>query len=160
MLKIGGLSLAAALAVGCTALPGATSSDLAGISYETGPCFGACPVYRLSVRPSGQATFEGRRDTAVAGTRNFTVTPAQFDALAAHLAPLRPSSGSIRYSGEVCEMMATDLPSAEVVWEPRSGTPQSLYFYHGCDMEKNAAIADRLRAVPEVIGIGELVGRR
>ena len=145
---------------GCTALPGAAGSDLAGISYETGPCFGACPDYRLSVRADGQGTFEGRRDTAVTGTRSFTVTTAQFQALAAHLAPLRPASGSVRYSGEACAMMATDLPSAEVVWEPRSGPAQSLYFYYGCDMEKNEAIAERMRRVPDLLPVGAFIGPR
>ncbi len=41
-------------------------------------------------------------------------------------------------------MMATDLPSAAVTWRGRRGE-QSLYFYYGCDMQRNRAIADRLR---------------
>jgi hypothetical protein len=154
------LALLAALA-GC-ATTGAGSPETgpesgpASISYETGPCFGACPIYRVTVSADGSGVFEGRRWTTAEGRRSFRVTPAQYARLVAHLEPLRPASGSTRYSGEACETMATDLPSAEVTWEGPGGT-QQLYFYHGCDMEKNRPIAERLNAVPDLLPIGEFI---
>ena len=150
------LALVAALA-GC-ATTGALDAEggPASISYETGPCFGACPIYRVTVNADGTGVFEGRRWTAVEGSRSFRVTAQQYRRLVAHLEPLRPASGSVRYSGEACEMMATDLPSADVTWEGPAGT-QQLYFYHGCDMEKNRAIAERLNAVPDLLPIGEFI---
>ena len=93
-------------------MPPAASAQ--SISYETGPCFGACPVFRVTVNSDGSGTFEGRRFTAVTGERGFRVTPAQYRAFADQLAPLRPASGTMRYAGEACEMTATDMPSAEV----------------------------------------------
>ena len=57
------------------------------ITYETGPCFGACPVYSVTVRPDGTGVFDGKRFTAVSGVRAFTLTKAQYDAFAARLAP-------------------------------------------------------------------------
>ena len=145
--------LAAALA-GCATTAGAGAGET--ISYETGPCFGACPVYRITVNRDGEGLFEGRRFTAVAGERRFSVTPAQFRAFVAHLAPLRPAGGERRYAGDACESMATDLPSAEVVW--RGADVQTLYFYYGCDMERNRAIAERLSAAPDLLPIAEFVG--
>jgi len=65
------------------------------IAYETGPCFGACPVLRVSVRPDGSGIFEGRQHTV----------------------------------------------------------------YHGCDMEKNRAIAERLRRAPTLLPISGMIGR-
>ena len=140
----------------CATVP--PSAPVESISFETGPCFGACPVYRVTVNSDGSGSFDGRRFTAVGGERAFRVTPAQFRAFAAQLAPLRPASGERRYSGEACEMMATDMPSTDVTW--RSGaSEQHLYFYHGCDMEENRAIAERLNAAPALLPIGDLVRR-
>jgi hypothetical protein len=136
--------------------PVAIESD--SIAYETGPCFGACPMYRVSVSPDGSGTFEGRRFTAVTGTRTFRVTPAQYRAFAAHLAPLRPAEGAVRLSGEACASQATDLPSAEVTWFSQIGNSQSFYLDFGCDMDRNRAAADRLRTAPGLLPIGALIG--
>lgn len=138
----------------CATAPAATPVET--IVFETGPCFGACPVYRLTVSSGGDGIFEGRRFTAVTGTRAFRATPAQYRAFARQLAPLRPAQGSVRYSGDACRSMATDLPSAEVTWRSSRGT-QNLYFYYGCDMERNRAIADRLRAAPDLLPIGDFI---
>ena len=129
------------------------------ISYETGPCFGACPVYRVTVSPDGTGTFEGKRFTAVTGERSFRLTPEQYRAFAAQLAPLRPAEGSVRMSGEACRQMATDLPSAEVTWFSQIGNSQSFYFYYGCDMERNRAIAERLTEAPRLLPIQAMIGR-
>jgi len=149
-----------AAAAGCTTVPErpiAIESD--SISFETGPCFGACPVFRVSVSPDGSGTFEGRQHTAVTGERAFRITPEQYRAFAAHLAPLRPAEGSVRMSGEACRQMATDLPSAEVTWFSQIGNSQNYYFYFGCDMDRNAAIAERLRSAPALLPISGMIGR-
>ena len=156
-----GLFAAAMLLAGCVTAPATETGDAlpATISLETGPCFGACPVYRVSVSADGIGRFEGRRFTAVTGTREFRITADQYRAFARHLAPLRPAGAERRYSGEACEMMATDLPSTEIRWQSQRG-PQILYFYHGCDMERNRAIAERLEAAPALLPIETLIGGR
>lgn len=154
-------ALAAALALpACETLPDpALGRSIQSLVFETGPCFGACPVYRVTVDADGSGIFEGRRFTAVTGERRFRVTPGQFRALARHLGPLRPFEGIVRYSGESCASMATDMPSAEVTWRTLGEAEQQLYFYYGCDMEANRAIAERLNAVPGLLPIGDLIGR-
>jgi len=134
----------------------APATPLETIIFETGPCFGACPVYRLTVNSDGRGTFEGRRFTAATGTRAFRATPAQYRAFARQLQPLRPATGSIRYSGEACRNVATDLPSADVTWRSRRGT-RNLYFYYGCDMQRNRAIGERLNAAPGLLPIGDFI---
>lgn len=156
---------ASLLLAGCATMPAQTGGEgpiaveSDAIAYETGPCFGACPVFRVTVRPDGTGIFEGRQHTAVTGERAFTVSPEHYRALAAHLEPLRPETGSVRLSGEACRQVATDLPSAEVTWYSQIGSSQSLHFYYGCDMEKNKAIARRLRTAPSLLPIGEWIGR-
>src|SRR3546814_11246735 len=39
---------------GCVAGGTATPADRATITYATQPCFGACPVYTVTVSPDGQ----------------------------------------------------------------------------------------------------------
>jgi hypothetical protein len=150
------LALPLALAACATVTDPGLGQPVESLSYETGPCFGACPVYRVTVSRDGTGLFEGRRFTAVTGPRSFRLSPSQFEAFARQLAPLRPSRGEVRYAGESCAMTATDLPSAEVTW--RSGSEeQRLYFYYGCDMERNQAIAERLSAAPALLPIGDFL---
>ncbi|WP_129791174.1 DUF6438 domain-containing protein [Sphingosinicella sp. CPCC 101087] len=138
--------------------PDGLAGTVRSISYETGPCFGACPVYRLTVSADGEGRFVGSRFTAASGEQAFPVTGEQFAAFARQLAPLRPTESERRYSGEACEMTATDMPSTQVVWTDRDGSRRTLYFYHGCDMERNRPIAERLKAAPALLPIGELIG--
>jgi hypothetical protein len=138
----------------------ATAPDVGGglrsITYETGGCFGACPVFRLEVNADGAGLFEGRRFTAATGERRFTVTPAQFGAFAARLAPDRLAEGERRYVGESCRQMATDQDSVQIAWS--GAAEQRLYVYYGCDMARNRAMYDRLRAAPRVLPIGDFIG--
>jgi hypothetical protein len=126
------------------------------VSYETGPCFGACPVYRVTVRTDGTGVFEGRRFTSVEGERRFTVTPAQYNAFVAQLAPVRPARGDVRYDPSTCGSFATDLPTVQVAWSEGADS-QSLYYNHGCDMEKNRALSERLRDAPKLLPIADFI---
>jgi hypothetical protein len=54
--------------------------------------------------------------------------------------------------------MATDLPSAEINWTSQIGNSQNYYFYFGCDMETNRAIAERIRGAPALLPIQEMIG--
>jgi len=142
------------------ALPASASAQPAtpvqSIIFETGPCFGTCPVYRFHVNSDGSGVFEGIRFTAFTGRRPFRATPRQYQAFARQLEPVRPARGAVRYAGEACRSTATDLPSAEVTWRSRRGT-QNLYFYYGCDMQRNRALAQRLRAAPDLLPIGDFI---
>jgi hypothetical protein len=145
------LAAAMALPVASAAQP-RPGTPVETIIFETGPCFGTCPVYRVVVNSNGTGSFEGRHHTTVIGTRPFRLRAGQYQAFARHLAPLRPARGTIRYAGDRCRIAATDLPSAEVTWRSRRGT-QGLYFYYGCDMQRNRAIAARLSAAPGLLPI-------
>ena len=158
-MRASAIGLFASLAlVGCATTAGASGEQVESISYETGPCFGACPVYTVTVNRDGSGLFEGRRFTALTGERRFSVTPAEYQAFVRQLDPLRPASGERLYSGEACEMTATDLPSTDVRWRMRTGAEPHLHFYHGCDMDRNRPIAERLRAAADLLPIGDFIG--
>lgn len=159
MKNITGIAIAALAVSGCATTPGASVAT-ESIVYETGPCFGACPVYRVTVGSDGRGLFEGMRFTPTTGESRFTISPEQYRAFARHLAPLRPAQGDRSYAGEACERTATDLPSADVTWRTSGGEAQHLHFYFGCDMERNRAIAERLRTAPDLLPIEALISRR
>ena len=149
----------ALLTAGCMTLPeGPIAIGSDAISYEAGPCFGTCPMYKFTVRPDGTGLFQGRNFTAVRGERTFRVTPAQYRTFETHLATLRPSQGDVRLSGSACQPYLTDQASAHVTWFSQIGNSQSFYLDFGCDMDRNRATAERLRAAPALLPIGDLIG--
>lgn len=133
------------------------------IEYQTGPCFGSCPVYRFQVSPDGMGSFTGIRFTAVTGQRSFRVTPEQAARLAQSLAPYRPPTARTRrfaHGEPGCERAATDMPSAEVRWRGRRSTT-TLYFDFGCDRDANHAMAAAIGNAPDLIpALGPLIGAR
>jgi hypothetical protein len=168
--KAGLMAAGLALGLGGCMQPGGGASPQAGapvaieadsITYETSPCFGACPVYAVTVRPDGHGTFNGKRFTAVNGERAFTLTRGQYDAFAGRLAPYRPQSGETRYApGEPnCGLAATDMPSVDVTWTRAIGDGQHLSFYFGCGMEEKRAMREALAHAPDALPIGEFIGR-
>ncbi len=163
-----GLIAALGLAVaGCVRTPAPETPPPAAavtrISYSTGPCFGACPVYAFTVQANGDGSFEGKRFTQTGGTKSFKLTRAQFDRFAAALAPYRPKPGTSRRTvpGEKgCERAATDQISVAIVWTGPAGT-SSLDHYFGCDMEANRALTAALGNAPDLIpALTPLIGER
>lgn len=126
------------------------AAQVTSISYETTPCFGFCPIYRVTVNADGSGLFEGRRHSAFQGQRRFRITPAQFRAFVARLAPARPARGDIVYDrGTSCQGAGpppTDHPSIIVTWT-EARRRQTLHFYTGC---RNPAIR---RALDEARGL-------
>lgn len=163
-LAIAGLALLAL--AGCTNVDRAPGGPIPiegdSIRYETGPCFGACPVYSVTVRPDGSGVFNGIRFTAVTGERKFTLSAAQYDAFARALAPYRPESGERRIvPGEPgCERPATDLPGVSIRWTRAIGDSQALDVYYGCNMEANARMNEALGNAPDALPIEGFIGRQ
>jgi hypothetical protein len=156
------LAAAAALA-GCKTSSGSGygyghSGKVESITYETGPCFGTCPVYTVTVHANGTGLFVGQNHTNVTGNQAFTVTPAQYAQFVNHLAPVRPASGTVRHqSGSDCTAMVTDLPSTDVKWNGVGGQQQELFVYHGCRFPGSQAMIDRLQQAPGLLPIGSFI---
>lgn len=153
------VGVAALALAGCAKTDGVRPIPIEGdsITYETGPCFGRCPVYSVTIRPDGSGVFVGKNHTVVKGERAFRFNPADYAAFAARLQPYRPESGERRYShGEKgCEQVATDLPSVNIRWTRAIGDSQSLYYYFGCNPDKNAAMADAIGGAPDLLPVLE-----
>jgi len=59
------------------------------ISLERGPCFGDCPVYRLTIRGDGRVDWLGEEHVAAPGARSRQIAPADVQALENELAAAR-----------------------------------------------------------------------
>jgi hypothetical protein len=118
-----GLGLSACTTVNASNNGRPVAMESETIRYETAPCFGTCPVYSVTVTPDGKGIFEGKRFTAVTGTKTFQATPAAYRAFVAKLAPYRPSQNEMLYQPGTpnCANAPTDMPSVDVVWTELSG---------------------------------------
>jgi hypothetical protein len=159
------IMMAAALAAlgGCATMgtPDEAPRPVETITYATSPCFGACPVYRVTVTSDGTGTFDGKRFTGVTGERRFTVTPAQFADFRNRLQPYRPPSGERRIApGEdACGPTITDQPGASVNWSGGGAAAAGLSLYYGCGAPALAAMKAALRAAPDALPIGAFVAK-
>lgn len=158
--------IATACATGARIDPtGSTAVDTATprtITYETSPCFGACPVYALTLdTATGAGTFAGKRFTAVAGTRAFTATPAQSLAFSTAVDEVRRSeSGAYEPGGAHCAMQATDMPGVTITWSGGGAEATTRRVYFGCGMDANRAMFARLRTAPDALPVADFIARR
>ena len=153
-----GWTAAAALVVAAAPVT-AAPRGVRTITYQTGPCFGTCPAYRVEVRSDGSGRFEGMRFTAVQGVRTFEVTPVQWSAFEHRLA-FAHGHGSVDLTRPpLCREVATDMASVDIRWSGAQ-RPFALHASYGCDRERNRKLFARLRAAPEVLPLAELIGAR
>ena len=87
------MKLIAIAVLGLLASPAAAQPSrpviLDSITYQTGPCYGVCPVYRVKVNANGTGVYEGINVTAVTGVRGS----------GSRRTSIAPSPGSSRRSG-------------------------------------------------------------
>jgi Domain of unknown function (DUF6438) len=104
-------------------------------SYHVTACLGSCPVYTVTASSDGRAIYNGERFVAVVGERSFRVTPSEFEAFRARLAPYRPKQGQevlVRADSALCPEYGFDAPSIEITWSSDGRPDQRLDYYGGC----------------------------
>ena len=133
--------------------------DAGTISLERGPCFGTCPVYKVTLDRSGAVRFEGRRFVADTGLSTGSVAPARVDSLLAELeaAGYFGLADVYRMGEPACERYATDLPT--VITEVRLGERvKRVEHDRGC--ADAPEVLSRLESrIDEVAGVGKWIGK-
>ena len=157
------LILTALVALGaCVTVPrgGDTPAPLR-LTYETSRCFGACPVYSLTLdTATGAGEFVGRQFTAVAGPRRFTATRDQVAAFHDALAGARATEpGSLIVGGSRCHEIATDLPKVTLTWREGKSAPETRKIYFGCFDAANRALFADLKRAPGLLPVGTFIRR-
>jgi hypothetical protein len=139
--------------------PGARADT---ISIAAGPCFGACPSYKVTVTPDGSGLLEPRRFTAVPGPTRFTVTPLQYRRLRTALAAYRPATSTKKTIGhnENCARFATDQPGYVIEWTRADAKPTQLDFQSGCHDARYAKLRAAIAAIPRTLDIEPMLKSR
>ena len=138
---------------------GVGQADSTAVALERGPCFGACPVYRVTIAPSGAVRFEGRRFVRDSGTVTGAIARAAVDSLLAELAAAGYFEFADRYvPGEPgCGPVATDLPTV-ITEVATAGRTKRIEHYHGC-ADRPAALPALERRIDDVAGTDRWTGR-
>ena len=134
-------------------------ADSVHVMLERGPCFGACPVYTVTLEGSGAVLFEGRRFVADSGISTATVPRPRVDSLIAELVAGGYFDFADRYrAGEPgCKQYATDLPS--VITEVRVGSRRKRIEHdHGC-MGAPPALTALEERIDTVAGVARWIRR-
>ncbi len=129
--------VAAVLIAGCAPVEagGSSGADNSSISFETGACFGTCPVFSFTIDADGNGVFNGKRFVEKEGEHRFRASPAELAAFRARLARFRPD-GEVRYDWENCSgPVMSDMPSLSIQWRDADGE-DSLFWYQGCREKK------------------------
>ncbi|CAN5589912.1 hypothetical protein BH11MYX1_BH11MYX1_42840 [soil metagenome] len=129
------------------AKPADKPADLA-VEYRRTPCFGQCPIYQVTIQPSGMLRYFGRENVAVPGEQTKQLTRHQMHDLAkaierSHFFRLddqgneppdqscrKPGGGTCSFSFSVC----TDSPHTIItVTRPKRGGSHTIDDAHCTD---------------------------
>ncbi|MCC5636771.1 DUF6174 domain-containing protein [Nostoc sp. CHAB 5844] len=77
------------------------------ITLQRTACFGACPIYKITIFPNGRVVYEGERFVKVVGKRTARISPQAVRRLVAEFEKVNYFSLANNYQGG-----PTDLPSA------------------------------------------------
>lgn len=129
------------------------------ISLERTACFGACPVYRISVSPEGVITYEGTAHVRQLGRATAQIAPERLQALLSELEKAGYFSLALRYTPAepACGRYSTDSPSTitSVQFRDRS---KRIEHDHGCGNVPRA-LAVLEHRIDEVLGSARWTGR-
>ncbi|WP_417459215.1 DUF6438 domain-containing protein [Kordiimonas sp.] len=160
--KIVSAPIAAMMLVACTS-DGGGSDDVADVTRDPspmhyvklseGPCFGACPVYDLTIRGDGRVTFHGNRFSKLSGQHLAQRSVGQFLEVVETLKMQKFGELSGAYDRMSCKMPATDHPTVTIEVHTAE-LDKTVQWYTGCrgldDRRKLERLVDELRRVMDV----------
>lgn len=129
------------------------------ITLERTPCFGGCPVYRISVSPEGVVSYEGRASVRRLGVASKRIQPQRVSALLSELERGGYFAFAPRYTPAepVCGRYATDSPTA-ITSVHLAGRTHRIEHDYGCGAAPGALVVLE-RRIDEALGSSEWTGR-
>jgi len=97
------------------------------MTLERGPCFGPCPVYRVTVDAHGKVGWAGEAFAASLGQSNWHIPPNAVASLEDALAHASFEGLRDKYT----DYSITDMPSANTSVVFDDGTNKTIEHYHG-----------------------------
>ena len=136
-----------------------SATSAPAITLERTACFGSCPVYTVSVSPSGEVQYEGRAHVRKLGVATGRVPRERVDALLSELERGGYFTFAERYTSPepTCGRYATDSPSIITSVTLRGRTKRITHDY-GCGGAPGALVVLE-RRIDEALSSGQWTGR-
>lgn len=109
-------------------LPAAAQQQQVALTLERGPCFGACPIYSVTIHTDGTVVYEGVRFVDVIGEQTTTIDPATVEQLMAGF----EAAGYFGWDDAYTDSNVTDLPTITTS-VTRGGETRQIVRYSGDD---------------------------
>jgi acetamidase/formamidase len=129
------------------------------ITLDRGPCFGSCPIYRVTIVSDGTVTFEGRNFVKTKGTATGRIRPEDFKTLVSEFEQTKYFSLDDKYERGLpgCPMAATDMPYVRTSIKLNDRT-KNVSHYHGCrESEVLRALSSLERKIDEIAGTAKWI---
>jgi Domain of unknown function (DUF6438) len=130
------------------------AEGIESLTVSTGPCFGYCPIYDLTVNSEGVVKFHGERHTMLLGDRELHLSPAKYKEATTLLEPFRPADTLI--SQTKCDDTITDGQTYEITWTNAAGQKKILRHNRGCLSAQNEKLNQALDRLPALLGVEDL----
>jgi hypothetical protein len=127
---------------------GAYDPQAVVISLERGPCFGTCPVYRISLYGDGTVRYDGKDHVRIRGSQTAVIAPDKVRELAEEI----EKNGFFSLRDSYTEVSVTDAPSV-VVYAAIDGKKKRVQHYLG-DFKAPKALEVIETRIDEVAGTG------
>ncbi|MEN0652961.1 MULTISPECIES: DUF6438 domain-containing protein [Hyphobacterium] len=128
------------------------SGEVRSITMEDEPCFGFCPVYRITLTPGDAYVLDGQRHTATQGISEGQLQTGAFAAAvqALETANFRSLPEDLTYNNPAAcpGPQISDMPHTRVTVEYSNGT-HSVHHYHGCSSPDMRGLRETLRGLVE-----------
>ena len=139
--------------------PEAATSAGPVVTLERGPCFGTCPVYRVSVHADVSVDFSGTRFVTRVGADTGRIAPEEVGRLVDSLDAAGYFALADEYVADspACGRFATDAPTATTS-VLAGGRTKTVRHDHGCSGAPQA-LGGMERLIDSVTGTARWTGR-
>lgn len=138
---------------------GPADVEAPAVTLERTPCFGTCPVYTVSISPTGMVRFTGKHHVVHIGQATATIPAARVDSLLAELDAAGYFGFADDYvmSSPACGMYATDSPTV-ITSMTRVGKTKTIRHDRGCSAAP-PELSQLEQRIDEVAETGRWTGR-
>jgi hypothetical protein len=139
--------------------PHQQAAESPAVTLERTPCFGRCPVYRISISNAGRVEYEGKANVAHLGLAADSIPPERVDSLLRELQEGGYFGFASNYvlNDKACGRYSTDSPTVITSASARDQVKRVVHDY-GCSDAPPELTRFETR-IDEVAGVSRWTGR-
>jgi hypothetical protein len=123
-------------------------------SLERTPCFGWCPVYKVTIFRDGLVEYEGKEYVKIQGRATGHLSAEQLDALDAQFL----DSSFLGFDDSYVRSQTSDEPSAYTTYSFEGTLPKTVRHYLARDCPVPPALSDLEHAIDRLVKIEQWIG--